>query len=167
MPMRGISRFSRETLLSHSTGKLRREPFCVSQRFWYRESLMDRRGVGRNEYHDFLSKNFCLTVPKNFVGEPFSVSQSFCYRKILWIRGWEEGRSITLICQFFLSHSTEKFRRGTFLFHKIFLVSKYSMDKRWGVKEGGVSRYSVKKFLSQSTEKLRREHFCVSLISDV
>ena len=25
-------------------------------------------------YHDFPLKNFCLTVPKNFVGEPFSVS---------------------------------------------------------------------------------------------
>ena len=32
-------------------------------------------------YHDFLSKLFCLTVPKNFVGEPFCVSQSFLYRK--------------------------------------------------------------------------------------
>ena len=55
-----------------------------------------------------------------------------------------------------LSHSTEKLRRGTFLFSTIFLVSKYFMDKRWRVKEGGVSRYSVKSFLSQSTEKLRR-----------
>ena len=25
-------------------------------------------------YHDFRLKIFCLTVPKNFVGEPFSVS---------------------------------------------------------------------------------------------
>ena len=41
------------------------------------------------------------------------------------------------------------------------------MEKRWGVKEGGVSRYSVKKLLSQSTEELRGEHFCVSLISGV
>ena len=28
-------------------------------------------------YHDFLSKLFCLTVPKNFVGEPFCASQNF------------------------------------------------------------------------------------------
>ena len=41
------------------------------------------------------------------------------------------------------------------------------MDKRWGMKQGGVSRYSVKNFLSQSTKKLRRELFCVSLISGV
>ena len=25
-------------------------------------------------YHDFPLKNFCLTVPKDFVGEPFRVS---------------------------------------------------------------------------------------------
>ena len=41
------------------------------------------------------------------------------------------------------------------------------MEKRWGVKKGGVSRYSVKKRLSQRTEELRREHFFVSLISGV
>ena len=66
-----------------------------------------------------------------------------------------------------LSHSTEKLRRGTFLFYTNSQLSKYFMDKRWRVEEGGVPRYSFKKFLSQSTEKLRREHFCVSLISFV
>ena len=34
---------------------------------------MDKGGGGR-EYHDFLSKIFCFTVPKIFVGELFSVS---------------------------------------------------------------------------------------------
>ena len=68
----------------------------------------------------------------------------------------EDGRSTTIICHFFLSHNTEKLRRGTFLFHTKFLQSKYFMDKRRGVKEGGVSRYCFKIFLSQSTEKLRR-----------
>ena len=67
----------------------------------------------------------------------------------------------------FLSHSTEKLRRGTFLFFTKILISEYFMDKRWRVKEGGVSRHSVELVLSQSTEKLRREHFCVSLTSGV
>ena len=45
-------------------------------------------------YHNFPLKNFCLTVPKNFVGEPFCVSQNFWYRKTLWIReGRREGVS--------------------------------------------------------------------------
>ena len=44
----------------------------------------------------------------------------------------------------FLSHSTEKLRRGTFLlFLKKILVAKNFIDKRWGMKQGGVSRYSI------------------------
>ena len=31
-------------------------------------------GIREGEYQDFPSKTFCLTVPKNFVGELFSVS---------------------------------------------------------------------------------------------
>ena len=46
----------------------------------------------------------------------------------------------------FLSRSTEKLRSGTFLFYTIFQVPKYFMDKRWGVEEGGVSRYSFNNF---------------------
>ena len=58
----------------------------------------------------------------------------------------EDGRSITTFYQIFLSHSTGKLRRGTFLFHTKFLASKLFMDRRWGVKEGGVSRYSFENF---------------------
>ena len=69
------------------------------------------------------------------------------------------GKEYHVNLSFFLSHSTEKLRRGSFLFHKKFLVSKYSMDRRLGLKEGGVSRSSVKIFLSHSTEKLRSGTF--------
>ena len=58
----------------------------------------------------------------------------------------EDGRSITTFYQFFLSHSTGKLRSETFLFPTKFLASKYFMDRRWGVKEGGVSRYSFENF---------------------
>ena len=37
------------------------------------KKFMDEWGGGR-DYHDFPSKIFCLTVPKNSVGEPLSVS---------------------------------------------------------------------------------------------
>ena len=47
-------------------------------------------------YHDFLLKNFCVIVPKNFVEEPFCVSESFWHRKILEIR---EGAGITIFGQ--------------------------------------------------------------------
>ena len=46
----------------------------------------------------------------------------------------------------FLSQSTKKFRKGTFLLFTNILVSKNFMHKRWGMKQGGVSRYSVKIF---------------------
>ena len=34
----------------------------------------------RGGYKNFPRKIFCLTVPKNFVGESFYVSQNFWYR---------------------------------------------------------------------------------------
>ena len=72
---------------------------------------------GRTEVVSRYSVNFfCLTVPKNFVGEPF-------------------------------------------YFYKISRIEIF-MDKRLGMNEGGVSRYSIKNFLSQKTEKLRRDQFC-------
>ena len=46
--------------------------------------FMDKRG---GEYQNFPSKIFCLTVPKNFVGEPFSVSLISGIGKILCFRG--------------------------------------------------------------------------------
>ena len=50
-----------------------REPFSLSL-FRVSKNVRDKRGGG---YHDFLSKLFCLTVPKNFVGEPLRASQNF------------------------------------------------------------------------------------------
>ena len=35
------------------------------------EKVWIRGGGGLSEYQDSPSKNFCLTVPKIFVGEPF------------------------------------------------------------------------------------------------
>ena len=49
-------------------------------------------------YHDFPLKIFCLTVPKNFVGELFCVSENFCYRKFSCIGGGEVSRfSVVLV----------------------------------------------------------------------
>ena len=58
---------------------------------------------------DFLSKFFCLTVPKNFVREPFRVSlisgmeNFFCFRGLC--------HDFRFSVEIFLSHSAEKFRR--------------------------------------------------------
>ena len=83
------------------------EPFSVSliagtEKVWIRE------GVG--EYQDFPSKINCLTVPKLFVEEPFSVSL-IAGTENVWIR---EGGVLRFSVENILSHSSEKFRRGTF-----------------------------------------------------
>ena len=68
-------------------------------------------GGGRREYHDFLSKIFCLTVPKNFAGEPFSaVLQKFPVAKKFLDKGGGEVSGFSV--ENFLSHSAENFRRG-------------------------------------------------------
>ena len=68
----GVSRFSVENFLSHSTKKFRWGTLRCIRKFPVAKKFMDNRGGG--EYQDFPSKFFCLTVPKNFVGEPFRVS---------------------------------------------------------------------------------------------
>ena len=60
--------------------------------------------------HDFSFKIFCLTVPRNFVGEPFSVSLTSGTEKV-WIR--EGGGVSRVFVENFLSHSAEKHRKGT------------------------------------------------------
>ena len=52
-------------------------------KFLVAKKFMDKKGgVSR-----FLSKHFCLTVPKSLVGEPFSVSLISGIEKV-WMRGW-------------------------------------------------------------------------------
>ena len=82
------------------------QPFSVSlisgtEKVWIR---------GTGEYQDFPSEIFCLTVPKYFIGEHFGVvSENFFYRKFsMHRRGGHHG-----FFRNFLSHSAEKFRRGT------------------------------------------------------
>ena len=61
-----ISAFSK-IFSSQSTEKLRRGPFCVSQKFCYRKNLWTRGERGRSEYHDILLNYLCLRIPKNLV----------------------------------------------------------------------------------------------------
>ena len=103
-----VSRFSVEIFLSHSA-----EKFCRWTSLCFRKSLVsknvrDKRGGG---YHNFPSKLFCLTVLNHFVKEAFCVSQISGYRKNLSLRGEYHD----FLSKFFLSRSTEKLRRGTFL----------------------------------------------------
>ena len=101
---------------------------------------MQKRG-----YHDFPSKFFCLTVPRNFIGEHFGVSEEFFYRKFSCIEGGRHG-----FVENFLSHSTEKIRWGTIRCFKKFRVWKNFMHRK------GLSLFSLETSLSHSAEKLRK-----------
>ena len=79
-----VSRFSLEKFLSHSAEKFRRGTCLCFRKSLVPKNVRNKRG---GVYHDFPLKLFCLTVPKNFVGEPFGVSENFWYRKILCFRG--------------------------------------------------------------------------------
>ena len=82
--------------------------------------------------HDFSFKIFCLTVPKNFVGEHFGVSENIGLPKILCIR--EGGGVSRFSIENFLSHTAENFRRG-----ESFSVSLISGIEKFYASEGYVT----------------------------
>ena len=102
----GISRVSVENFLSDSAEKFRRETLQCVISFGYRKIL-----CFRGLCNDFLSKNFCLTVPKHFVVEPFcAVFQKNSGSKIFIDK---KGGISRVSVENFLSDSAEKFRSGT------------------------------------------------------
>ena len=120
------------------------EPFCaVFRKFLVAKKFMDKRGG--EGYQELPSIIFCLTVPKICVGEPLFVSQNFWYRKISWRRGGEPRFPV----ESFLSHSAEKFIKGTRLCFTTFPLSKNVRDKR-----GCHSRFSVENFFVSQCRKI-------------
>ena len=72
------------------------------RKFPVAKKFMDNRGVG-GKYQDFPSKVFCLTVPKNFVGEPFNVSLISGVEKICASEGY-----VTIFGRFFFVSQCRK-----------------------------------------------------------
>ena len=73
---------------------------------------MDKRGGGGKECHYILSKIFCPTVPKKFVGEPFcAVFQKISGSQKVY--GKEGGGSIKIFRRKFFVSRCRKFRRRT------------------------------------------------------
>ena len=83
------------------------EPFFVSQNFWYRKKIIDKRGGGVSR---FSVKNFLSHSAKKFRRGTLQCVTNFGYRKILCFRE---------LCHDFVSKffclSAEKFHRGTLL----------------------------------------------------
>ena len=71
MAKRGVSRFFVKNFLSHSAEKFRRGNHLCFRKVWVSKKFIfiPKMGISR-----FSIENFCLTVPKIFVGASFSAS---------------------------------------------------------------------------------------------
>ena len=151
----GVSQFTVERFLSHSTEKVRWGKLRCFRKILVSQKVRDKKLMGR--YDDFPSKLSCLTVPKSFIEEllccrKFLVSKSFMVK-----RGGREGVS-RLSVETFLFHCAEQFCGGTFLCFRKFLVSKKVKDKRGG----GYYSFRRKFVVSQYQKKYVEEALCVS-----
>ena len=94
------SRFCRKFFYLTGPKKLRQGAILCFRKFLVGRNIFWIREGG---YHDFPSKNFCVTVPKYFIGEHFGVSEKFFYRKFSCI-----GGGITVLSKFFVSQDRNK-----------------------------------------------------------
>ena len=120
-----------------------RKTFCVREYFFHRNvSRIREEKRGRSDYHDFLSRIYCLTVPKNLQ----------CFRSFRLLKSVLHKRGLSRVSvENLLSQSTEKNPRGTILSFKKPLVSKEFTDKGWCRQQ--VLRFSVTIFLSHNADK--------------
>ena len=90
----GVSLYSVEKLLSHTTVKLCSRTIPCFRNFLFRKTIWIR-GV----FLDFQSKYVCLTVSKLLLEESFCVSEKFWYSGIMWIgRGEYQDFSSNYFC---------------------------------------------------------------------
>ena len=109
---------------------------------------MDKGGGGC--YHDFPSKflSHCTQI--------FHWRTLWCFRKILLSKIFMHSRGASRFCRNFLSHRTEtkSFVKEPFCFPEIFWYRKNLCIR------GGISRFSVKIFMSHSAENFRKLFYC-------
>ena len=118
MPMKRISRFSIENLLSQSTESFRRGTILCFRKFRVSKRLMDKRGGVGREYHIYLPKIFCLTVPKKYRrGTLCCVTKIRC-RKSSCLNGF---------CFVFLSNFF------CLAVHKIFVEEPFCVSESYGI----------------------------------
>ena len=89
-----------ENFLSHRTENLRKGSLLCFGNFLVQKKFMGKSGGGC--YHYSPLKFFCLTVPKNFVGEPILVSEKFWSRNLLIkfknvCEGWDSSPYLPLL----------------------------------------------------------------------
>ena len=103
------------------------------------KKFFDKRG---REYQDVVWKKFCLTVPKNLVGEPFGVSLIAVSKIFMLMLVRHDFSSI-----FFVSQNRKALQGNpSVVCFKKLPVTKKFMDKRG---EGSIKILRRKKFVSQ------------------
>ncbi len=112
--------------------------FPVAKILWIR---------GGGEYQVFPSKIFCLTVPIIFVGEFLNVALITGTEKVWITRGEYQDFPVIKFCL-----TVPK----TFVGQSFPVALISGTEKVWIGGGGGVSRYSVEKFLFHTGEKFRR-----------
>ena len=105
---------------------------------------MDKR---EGEVSRFPSKIFCITVPKNAVGEPFSVSLISGIEKV-WMKEWGEGGGITGECPDFPSRNSYLTVPKSFV-RQPFRVSLISGIEKFYASKGYVTIFCRNFFVSQ------------------
>ena len=97
-------------------------------------------GEEEGVYQDFLSKIFCLTLPKKFAGNP----SVLCFRKFPLAKKFMDKRGgIKMFCRFFLSHTDEYFRRGN-----LFCCINFGYRKNLYKKGANIKIFRRKSFVS-------------------
>ena len=134
VPKMGISLNSVEKISCHSADKFRKRTLLCFGKILESKNFQQKRGklqdfVGSFFYiwmrggliTIFRPENFCLTVPKYFIGEQFFVSKNFSFQNFSCI--W--AGSITVLSKIFVSQDrNEKFCEGPLLFSRKNMVTK-------------------------------------------
>ena len=139
---RGVSRFSVENFLSHSTEKFRWGTLLCFERILVSKIFKQRRGEASRFFRKFLSNR---TKTKSFVKEPFCFPENFWYRKVLWMK----RGGITFFRRKFLVSQCRKNSWASLQCFRKFGVSKNFMHNR------GYHKFSSKIFCL-SAEKFGR-----------
>ena len=91
-----LSPLSVEIFVSQQTEMFRRGPILCFRIFLVPLVFIDKKG--RENHHDFLSKLFCLTVPKLLIEEPFCGSETLRYGKFSSIKGGYQDFRPKIFC---------------------------------------------------------------------
>ena len=135
----GVSRFSVENFLSHSTEKFRWGTLRCFRKFRVSQNFMHKKGISLNSVKKFLSHS----------ADKIRRRTLLCFERILVSKIFKQrrGKLHGFVKIIFISQDRKNSPGNHSVFQKISGTQKYFKDKR-----GGVLRFSVGTFLSDCTK---------------